>query len=285
MNKKYRRTIKLYTVFLAILLFFAAVLGYILIAEYTVEFSARVTPSYARADITYLVQKSSWTEEDYTLLYRQTGLGKSALDALKRENGDILAFQDALFYEGEIEHESVVFTTKRDKMSYTLSESGFAPIAPLETGDVLVSSACHSFGWRNGHAAIVTDEYGTLLESVSLGKNSRLADSVDWFRSSPNFIVLRLKGVSKEDRAKIGETAAKTLNNVPYSLTVGIFSPKDQGPDAKETQCAHLVWQAYYNFGYDIDSNGGPLVVPQDIALSDLFEVVQVYGFDVDTLW
>ena len=45
------------------------------------------------------------------------------------------------------------------------------------------------------------------------------------------------------------------------------------------------MWQAYFNFGYDLDSNGGAIVVPKDIATSPLLEVVQVYGFDPDRLW
>ena len=44
------------------------------------------------------------------------------------------------------------------------------------------------------------------------------------------------------------------------------------------TQCAHLVWLAYAAYGYDIDSNGGLIVTPKDIAESELFEVVQIYG-------
>ena len=60
---------------------------------------------------------------------------------------------------------------------------------------------------------------------------------------------------------------------------------KDQGKSKKGTNCSHLVWQAYYNAGYDIDTDGGPVCTSRDISMSDLLEVVQVYGFDPVSLW
>ena len=98
-------------------------------------------------------------------------------------------------------------------------------------------------------------------------------------------MVLRLKDAGEEARAEIAQTARERLYNVPYSLTVGFLSPKDQGETPQGTHCSHLVWQAYHYFGYDIDSDSGPLCTAQDIARSDLFEVVQVFGFDPVKLW
>ena len=51
------------------------------------------------------------------------------------------------------------------------------------------------------------------------------------------------------------------------------------------TQCAHLIWLAYAQFGYDLDSDGGWIVTPKDLANSPLLEVVQVYGMDPDRPW
>ena len=64
-----------------------------------------------------------------------------------------------------------------------------------------------------------------------------------------------------------------------------LLYPQGSGRRPYATHCSHLVWQAYKHFGYDIDSDGGPLVTCNDIARSDLLEVVQVYGFDPDALW
>ena len=252
-------------------------------ADSVAELSARVLPSYAREDLSAVLQKEMWTEEDYALLRKQTGLAPVALDKLKTKPERILEFQEALFYDGETCHQQVAVTTNRD-----VFESGFrAPMAELEDGDVLVTSTCHTFGWRNGHAAIVVDgAQGNLLESVSLGIPSTLTyGGTGWFCQGTNFMVLRLKGASREERAQIARTAEERLTGVPYSLTVGVLSPKDQGETPKETHCSHLVWQAFKYFGYDIDSDGGAVCTTRDIAKSPLFEVIQVYGFDPLTLW
>lgn len=203
---------------------------------------------------------------------------------MKDDPERILTFQDALFYDGGLAHEEVAVTTKRDIFADTRYR---APMVDLQDGDVLITSTCHSFGWRNGHAAlVVNDANGSLLESVSLGIPSTITTyGSDWFCYGTNFMVLRLKDAGEEARAEIAQTARERLYNVPYSLTVGFLSPKDQGETPQGTHCSHLVWQAYHYFGYDIDSDGGPLCTAQDIARSDLFEVVQVFGFDPVKLW
>ena len=253
------------------------------VADHAVDASARALPSYAREDISGVLSKETWTEEDYSFLYRQTGLGKSALDAMKDEPARILTFQDALYYEGELAHDQIAFTTKRD----VFAGSYRAPMVDLEDGDVIVTSTCHTFGWRNGHAALVVDGgSGSVLESVSLGMPSTVSyGGYNWFRYGANFMVLRLKDTSAEERAAIAATAEERLRNVPYSITVGIFSAKDQGETPTQTHCSHLVWQAFQYYGYDIDSDGGAVCTTRDIANCDLFEVVQVFGFDPVTLW
>ena len=275
-------------IFLAVLFgiiaFLSLLCAALLIADAAVDASARVLPSYSREDITQILKKENWSESDYNTLYLQTGLGRSALDEMKDDAERILTFQDALFYDGELAHEEVAITTKRDIFADTRYR---APMVDLQDGDVLITSTCHSFGWRNGHAALVVNgANGSLLESVSLGIPSTItAYGSDWFCYGTNFMVLRLKDAGEEARAEIAQTARERLYNVPYSLTVGFLSPKDQGETPQGTHCSHLVWQAYHYFGYDIDSDGGPLCTAQDIARSDLFEVVQVFGFDPVKLW
>lgn len=274
----------LLAVLFGIIAFLALLCAALLIADAAVDASARVLPSYAREDIAQLLEQESWSESDYETLYLQTGLGRAALDEMKDDPERILTFQDALFYDGELAHEEVAVTTKRDIFADTRYR---APMVDLQDGDVLITSTCHSFGWRNGHAALVVNgANGSLLESVSLGIPSTItAYGSDWFCYGTNFMVLRLKDAGEEARAEIAQTARERLYNVPYSLTVGFLSPKDQGETPQGTHCSHLVWQAYHYFGYDIDSDGGPLCTAQDIARSDLFEVVQVFGFDPVKLW
>ena len=274
----------LLAVLFGIIAFLALLCAALLIADAAVDASARVLPSYAREDIAQLLEQESWSESDYETLYLQTGLGRAALDEMKDDPERILTFQDALFYDGDLAHEEVAVTTKRDIFADTRYR---APMVDLQDGDVLITSTCHSFGWRNGHAALVVNgANGSLLESVSLGIPSTItAYGSDWFCYGTNFMVLRLKDAGEEARTEIAQTARERLYNVPYSLTVGFLSPKDQGETPQGTHCSHLVWQAYHYFGYDIDSDGGPLCTAQDISRSDLFEVVQVFGFDPVKLW
>lgn len=267
-------------VFLALVSFLSALVLSLLIAEDVCENYARILPSYEKTDLTETLGKEEWTEEDYALLYRQTGLAREPLDALKSKPEKISEFQDALFYEGVLGHIDAAVTTPHDYL-----KGCFAPIAPLKDGDVLVTSSCHTYGWRNGHAAIIVNaQKGLLLESVAPGILSGVSD-LTWFRHSSNFIVLRMKGLTDAQRTEIAASALEHLRYIPYSLTVGVFSAKDQGLSPEATHCAHLVWQAYKNFGYDIDRDGGNIVTAHDIATSPLFEVVQVYGFDVERLW
>jgi len=44
------------------------------------------------------------------------------------------------------------------------------------------------------------------------------------------------------------------------------------------TNCAHIVWAAYKSVGIDLDSNGGPFVLPSNIARSEELECLQVFG-------
>jgi len=283
-NRLYRCS----AVLLSLLVILFALLGGVFAAEYFADRNFHFTPQYEKIDLFPLLQKLEWTDEDYDVLYHQTGLTKIALNDLKAQplpgkswQKTVTEIQDAFFFEYHWEHEDVAITTKRD-----CSGENPVPVVPLQAGDVLVSACTHSFGWRHGHAALSVDDSGTLLESISLGTPSMLTvNGQTWFAHSSDFIVLRLKDADKAQRKEIADRAKKSLLEVPYHLTVGIFSKKDQGESPKSTHCSHLVWQAYKNCGYDIDANGGAVVSPRDIARSPYFEVIQVFGFDPDKLW
>lgn len=288
-QKKHNRAIIALSVLLAVWIFLAAIAGALMVASYTVEKTARVTPTYAREELSPVLGKEEWTETDYAFLFRQTGLTRPALDELKKnsaEKAEYEKFQDAFFYEGTVVHDMAAITTPHDYMDGDVC----FPLAPLHDGDVIVSSACHTFGWRNGHAALIVDaQHGITFESFDPSTPSGTGN-LRWFQSCSNFMVLRLKEEyrARTDPAEIAKSARENLMNVPYRLTVGIFFKKDQCKDGrapKATHCAHIVWQAFKNFGYDVDSNGGAIVVPRDIARSPYFEVVQVNGFSVDKLW
>ncbi len=307
-TKPYKRTLRALYILLAIFLFLAGVATFFLIASSTADLHARVLPPYAREDISPILEKSpaAWTEGDVEILRAQTGiLSEEALRREAEQGGRerLLAFQDALFFEGKLVHETIVEGVTFHDMLYAENAQGealtpyHAPIVTLEAGDVIVTSTTHTLGFRHGHAALML-RGGMMIQSVALGIPSQVlpqsneSAGVPFFQYSANFIVLRPKreaGESDADyaarRAEIADFAAAHLEDIPYSLTVGIFSKKDQGDDPKATHCSHLVWQAFKHFGYDIDADGGPVVTPRDISESDCFETVQVYGFDPAKGW
>ena len=152
-------------------------------------------------------------------------------------------------------------------------------IVTVEEGDILYTKASHILSWRNGHTAIVTDaENRRTLEAVVIGSDTAFQSLSKW-EHYPNFKILRLKNVPYETRRSIANTAEKYLIGKPYNFLAGIIPFKYSPPEETNgTQCAHLVWLAYAAHGYDIDSNGGAIVTPSDIAESELLETVQTYG-------
>ena len=170
--------------------------------------------------------------------------------------------------------EPIMFLVKRD---YAMNEAGerarAVKLPELEDGDVLVTDAVFCFGWRHGHAAIVVDaKRGITLEAYAVGTTSDF-DRIEQWEYYPTVRILRLKA-PKEVREQIAEYAKTELIGIPYRLTTGMIDDKNMKENYWGTQCAHLVWLAFYHFGYDVDADGGWLVTPYDLAVSEQFEVV-----------
>lgn len=257
------------------------------------ERGARVRPAYSRVDLdsdSALRQNfelQTLDEGDYDLLFHQTGLGAPAVNSLLGQTdgwNEILHWQDNFFAEEKYVciHNSICCREQ------TVNERGEViranSLAELENGDILVTKSSHlwGFSWRNGHAALVVDaEKGKTLEAITIGEQSRIRNSRKW-EKYPNFLVLRLKDASQETRNEIAEWACAHLCGIPYRLTSGCLGQKGS---ADGTHCAHLIWLAYDHFGYDLDSNGGRIVTPRQIARSPKLEIVQVCGMDPDCPW
>ncbi len=257
---------------------FAFLTAYFLAAAYTAsvfytETLAYIPPKSERADISYIVEKNSLTEEDYDIIFSQTGLGKSAVDSLNGYS-ELYVYQENYFSAPE-------FRCSRNSPVSSEEHITSSPVklAPLEEGDILLTRCSHVLSWRNGHAAIVSSvSSGTTLEAVVIGRNSTTQNISKWTKY-PNFMVLRLKDADRKKRAEIASHAMECLNDVPYNVFAGIFPMKySLAGKTTGTQCAHLIWLAYAHFGYDIDSDKGLIVTPKDIGGSDLFEIVQTYG-------
>ncbi len=247
-------------------------------------------PDYPKTDLSSIVSKAELTEEDYQTILMQTGLGRGSADELlQKKTGEnrIIVFeryQDNFFSSGKYECRRIAVIVYEEKMRDTEGNpvKGFE-VANLKNGDILITKATHSLGWRHGHAAIVTDAAkGETLEAILLGNPSILQNVTKW-RTYPSFIQLRVKDSEKVEPEKIADYAKKEILGIPYGLLTGI--PVKAPEDIKKTQCAHLVWYPYERFGYDLDSDGSWLVTPKDIAGSDLLEVVQVYGVNPEEIW
>lgn len=273
----------------AVLLCLAVCAVSLFIWKQAYEYLAHIPPSDTKTDITAVVGREQWSQEDYELIYRQTGVAAPGADALRAAGmqSSLLTLQENFYAEP-------AYTCLPNSMisfeEHVVDENGkWVPatsLVPLEDGDILITKSSHVYGWRNGHAALVVDaKNGVTLESVVLGTNSCTQNLSKWTRY-PNFLVLRVKGLDRQTRAAVAAWAMEHLNDVAYDFSMGVLRPKEQKDgNYIGTQCSHLVWAAYQAFGYDLDSDGGMVVTPKDIANSPLLTVVQVYGMDPAALW
>ena len=261
------------------------------VMEMIIEPMGYYRPDYEKTDITQILEKSELSEDDYKELFYQTGLGRTAVDDFLSDKASgknkILQFQETFFRDNNMLCESIGIITSQESLVNEENKPiyGFE-LADYKNGYVLVTKATHSLGWRHGHAAIVTDaENNETLEAVILGSNSMLQDVNKW-RVYPSFMMLKLKDASQETLDEIAKFAKENLNDVPYGLTVGLTSKKNPAPEnLRSTQCSHLVWYPFMQHEYNIDYDGSWLVTPKDIANSDLFEVVQIYGVNPEDIW
>lgn len=254
----------------------AALLLYLWTAD--TESEAHVCPDYPREDISAVINRKNWTKEEYDTLFLQTGLSGQAVDALRSagRQKELLDLQNRFFAEVETQCAPNTVISWAESME----EPGAGQkIATVEEGDILISFNCHVFGWRSGHAGIVTNaEKRQTLEAKVLGTDTEIL-SLDHWEEYPSFAVLRMKNVSRERRKQIADYAAQNLTEVPYRLTAGLWRRGTKPING--TQCAHLVWYAYNRFGYDLDSDGGRIVTPRDLYESPLLEIIQIYGMDL----
>lgn len=243
------------------------------------EGGAHYTPDYPIVSLRSYVEKEELDKGDYDLLFKQTGLGKSAINALWEagRQEEIISVQECFFEKVTVTCENNTVISKEESLCKD-GENYKVYIPVIEEGDILITFNTHVFGWRVGHAALVVDaEVKKTLEARVLGTDSAVMTMSHW-EEYPSFAVLRLKGVSLEERSLVAENALDKLRGVPYSLRAGLFG---QG---EGTHCSHLVWSAYKYSGYDLDSDGNWPVTPRDIFESPLLEVVQIYGMNPEAL-
>lgn len=190
------------------------------------------------------------------------------------------------------------FITKEER--YRDEEGKFVymhEFTDVRNGDILISMSTHTLGWRHGHAALVIDaERGITLEAALWGKPSAKMRMRHW-SAYANAVHLRVSEEAAEKAladsgirrnpgmtaaAQLGQLAAefaeKNEDGIMYGLLTGIPNKAPDADEIKKTQCAHLVWYAYSEFGIDLDSDGGWLVTPRDIAESEELTVIEEFG-------
>lgn len=209
-------------------------------------------------------------EETLEILFYQTGLGQEALEDIIKECYDSQEFLEVL----EKYQKQLFFGTYNNS------------VVSLEDGDVMVSLSQRLCFYPHGHAAIVTDgEAGEIIEAKSYIAGSCIGDTEKWSKIS-SFVILRVKEEVaekyKNPAPRAAQYAKNNLNGLEYSLFKDIRFQQDETPEY--TQCAHLVWFAYYKCGLDIDENRGIIIKPRDFLASDVFEVVQVFGINPKTI-
>ncbi len=248
-----------------------AVVAYWLLAQLFLEHdSCTFTPDYDRVTLT--------EETDSTTLFLQTGLSPAAARAVLEQQGmeGLTAYQDAFFGPKETACTPMFGPFIRE-------DRQISPVPPqmaqLQPGDILLTLSTHSAGWRHGHAALVV-RADRVLQLAVIGTRSALYETDGWLDYS-QYAVLRLKDMTPELQARLVSLTEGTLMDVPYSLLRGILGPKVPEEDGDlRLMCTSLVWYAYYQLGYDIDSDGGRIVSARDMLESPYLEVVQVYGMD-----
>lgn len=248
--------------------------------QLSAEPKARWTPDYGRQNLAPLLAQEELQTADYETLLLQTGLSACVIDTLRThdQQSEIYAAQERFFAAPSIE------CTPNSPISAEEHTTQGARLLSLEDGDILITPCSHACGWRNGHAALVVNAaQGLTLESVVLGTDSCLQTVQKW-ETYPAVMVFRLRGAPAALRAQIAQTAYERLCGIPYGLTVGLLSPK-YAAVPNSTHCAHLLWSAYRAYGYDLDSTGGSIVTPRDLALSPLLELKQCCGVDPRLLW
>ncbi len=250
---------------------------------------AAEAPSTDFFDLTEVLNKETLTEEDFNLIFTQTGLGKPAVsELLKSKNfaDEIKLFQKQKMAPFSYEQTFIFFpTTTAEQLCNEAGNPRTLKLPPLQTGDILITRSTKTLLYRHGHAGLVLDEEGHTLESLMIGSDSMVL-STDYWTSYPALMILRPKDLGAEEKQVITDFGRGKMRGIPYNLLTGLLKKDKKDMETVDgTHCSHLVWQCYKNAGIDLDSDGGFLVSPHDIANSDALELVFSFGFGEKGTW
>lgn len=250
---------------------------------------AAEAPTVDYIDLSSVLEKETLTDEDFNLIFSQTGLGKPAVSALMETEDfaeEIKAFQKQKLAPFSYKQTFIFFPTTTAEQLYDEAENPrVLRLPPLQAGDILVTRSTKTLLYRHGHAGLVLDEEGHTLESLMIGSDSMVL-STDYWHSYPTLMILHPKNLSCDEKQAIADFGRERMLGIPYNLLTGILKKDKQEMETIDgTHCSHLVWQCYKNAGIDLDSDGGFLVSPHDIANSGELELVFSFGFGETGTW
>lgn len=256
-----------------------------LLMGYLVSRNMFYLPTIQQIDLRPILQKTTFTPEDYQLLFEQTGLASPVIDELQSADDfieHILSFQEAYFDGIDVQKTNMNLITRQD---YAFDADGNTQkafkLAPYHNGYIFLTKSTYTANWRHGHAGIVIDETrGKVLESLEPGTVSMEQNASKW-EYYPTFKMMRLKNTPQEKLDEVAAFAKENLMGIPYN----ILTMKRSVDQFDATHCSFIVWQAFKAFGIDLDATGGILVPPQDLAKSPYLEPLQIFGFNPNRAW
>lgn len=227
-----------------------------------------------------LLTNEQLTDEDYEIIFEQSGLGKPAVDNLIAENriSDIEKYRNYYLKDKDFTCVRTAIFAKHDTLTNNEGKRILNPdFANIENGDIIITLSIHSLGWRHGHAAIVTDaENGETAQAVRVFEKSDFGTVWEW-NDFPLVAVLRVKDIDDATQNEVADFVKENMIGIPYALSAGVIGGRNTEAKLITTQCAHFVWYAYKYFDIDLDSDGG-MVTPKELLHSDKLEIVQIYG-------
>lgn len=233
-------------------------------------------PEYEKTDISQILKKDLLTDDDYMLIFKNTGVSPGAAkDMIENDQSDVLIELNNLYFtKPEIYKNYIAYPVTLEEQNKTQ----VTPLVPLKKGDILVTFNTQTLEWRHGHCGLVMDDDGRIiLEHAAIGHTSGLSNSSVW-GEYPAFAVLRYP--DPEVSSKAADYANENLIDIDYRITAGVIDKDKTGEDNPVSHCSHIVWQAYKSVGVDIDADKSFIVSPKDVALSPELEVVQIFGID-----
>ena len=124
------------------------------------------------ADLSGVLRKEKLNDDDYKLLFYETGLGQSCIDIIwqRQDKKELILSEQKKFYDiPDYDCHILSLLTKSEKI---IDKKNTAVFYDLRPGDVLLTKSTHTLFYRHGHSALVLDE-DTLLEAVAIGEQAR----------------------------------------------------------------------------------------------------------------